>query len=99
MPPRKVGRLITTLLATEWRGVLKRKWNSERPPVFAHLVLSKILGACKARENLARIDCLLDLWEMVPLSIPHLLRAKGRGHQLGLRDDDGHSTMAPQESS
>ena len=63
--------------------MLKRKWNSERPPVFAHLVLSKILGACKARENLARIDCLLDLWERG-------IHTGLAGHTLAeVRDRDG----------
>ena len=62
-PPDKLGHRFTAVLATEWRGVLGRKWNSERPLVFAHVVLTKTLDACKAREIRARIDRRLDLWE------------------------------------
>ena len=40
-----------------------RKWNSKRPLVFSHVVLTKTLGDHKAREIRARIDRLLDLWE------------------------------------
>ena len=47
----------------EWQGAIDRKWNSERPLVFAHLVLTKKIGARKAREIRARIDRQLDLCE------------------------------------
>ena len=43
--------------------MLDRKWNSEIPLVFAHVVLTKILGAQKSREIRARINRRLDLWE------------------------------------
>ena len=43
--------------------MLDRKWNSEIPLVFAHVVLTKILGAHKAREIRARINRRIDLWE------------------------------------
>ena len=62
-PPGKVGLRFTTVLAAEWRGVLGQKWNSKRPLVFAHVVLTKTLGACKSRETRARINRRLDLWE------------------------------------
>ena len=62
-PPSKVGRRITAVHSAEWRGVIDRKWNSKRPLVFAHVVLTKTLDACKAREIRARIDRRLDLWE------------------------------------
>ena len=45
--------------------MLNRKWNSERPLFFAHAVLTKTLGARKAREIRARINRRLDLWERV----------------------------------
>ena len=45
--------------------MIDRKWNSERPLVFAHVVLTKTLDACKAREIRAIIDRRLDLWERV----------------------------------
>ena len=63
MPPWKVGRRFTEVLDAEWLGVLDRKWNYKRPLVFAHEVLTKTLGARKAREIQARIDRQLDLWE------------------------------------
>ena len=43
--------------------MLDRKWNSERPLVFAHVVLTKTKIDRKAREILARINCQLDLCE------------------------------------
>ena len=63
MPPGKVGRWFTTVLAEEWRLVLDWKWNSERPLIFSHAVLAKTLGAHKAREIRARIDRQFDLWK------------------------------------
>ena len=44
-------------------GVLGRNWNSERPLVFAHVVLTKNLGVCRVREIMARITRRMDLWE------------------------------------
>ena len=52
-----------TILAAEWREVLKKSWNSERPLVFAHVVLTKTLGVRRAREIRARITRRMDLWE------------------------------------
>ena len=44
-------------------GVLARSWNSKRPLVFAHVVLTKTLGVRHAREMQARIMWRMDLWE------------------------------------
>ena len=63
MPPSKVGRQFTAVLDVEWQGVLNRKWNSEQPLVFAHVVLTRTLSACKARKIRTSIDRRLDLWE------------------------------------
>ena len=63
MPPSKAGLWFTAVLDAEWLGVLDWKWNSKIPLFFAHLVLTRTLSACKAREILSRIDCCLDLWE------------------------------------
>ena len=41
--------------------MIDQKWNSERPLVFAHVVLTKILGTCKAREIRVIINRRLDL--------------------------------------
>ena len=62
MPYGAVGRQFTGILATEWRGVLGRSWNSERPLVFARIVLMKTLGVCRAREIWTRIMRRMDLW-------------------------------------
>ena len=62
-PPSKVGFQFTSVLAAEWRGVLDWKWNSKRPLVFSHVVLTRTLSSFKAREIRARIDRYLDLWE------------------------------------
>ena len=35
-----MGRRFTEILSAEWRGVLNKSWNSERPLVFSHVVLS-----------------------------------------------------------
>ena len=51
------------ILAAEWRGVISRSWNSKRPLVFAHVVLTKTLGVRRAREIRARITMRMDLWE------------------------------------
>ena len=58
-----MGRRSTAILAAEWRGVLSRSWNSERPLVFAHVFLTKTLGVHWAREIQARITRRIDLWK------------------------------------
>ena len=63
MPSGAVGRLFTAILAAEWRGVLARSWNSKRPVVFAHIVLTKTLGVHQTREIRACITRYMDLWE------------------------------------
>ena len=51
------------ILAAEWQGVISRSWNSKRTLVFAHVVLTKTLGVCQAREIRARITRRMDLWD------------------------------------
>ena len=43
--------------------MLNRSWNSEKPLVFAHVILTKTLGIRWAREIRARITRRIDLWE------------------------------------
>ena len=62
-PSGAVGHRFTTILAAEWRGVISRSWNSERPLVFAHVVRTKMLGVYQAWEIRARITRRMDLWE------------------------------------
>ena len=60
-PSGAVGHRFTTILAEEWQGVLNRSWNSERPLVFAHAVLTKTLGVRGSKEIRARITRRMDL--------------------------------------
>ena len=60
-PSVVVGRRFTAILTAEWQGVLGRSWNSERPLVFAHVVLTKTLGVRRARDIRARITRRMDL--------------------------------------
>ena len=62
-PSGAVRRRFTAILAAEWQGVIPRIWNSERPLVFAHVVLTKTLGVCWARDIQARITRRMELWE------------------------------------
>ena len=64
-PSGAVGRRFTAILAAEWHGVLNRSWNSERPLVFANIVLTKTLGVCRARDIRAWKTQWMDLWERV----------------------------------
>ena len=43
--------------------MIDQKWNSKRPFVFAHVVLTRVLGARKARYIRERIDHQLELWD------------------------------------
>ena len=52
-----------SILAAEWRVVISRSWNSERPLIFAHVVLTKTLGIHRAREIRVRITRRMDLLE------------------------------------
>ena len=58
-----MGRRFTETLAAEWRGVISQSWNSERPLVFAHVVLTKMLSVRRSQETRARITRRMDLWE------------------------------------
>ena len=50
-------------MAAEWQGILSRNWNSERPLIFAHVVLTKSLGVRRSQEIRAKITRRMDLWE------------------------------------
>ena len=43
--------------------MLDWKWDYERPLVFTQVLLTKTLGARKAREIQVSIDLRLELWE------------------------------------
>ena len=62
-PTGVVGCCFTAILAVEWQGVIDRNWKSDRPLVFAHVILTKTLGIHRAREIRARITRRMDLWD------------------------------------
>ena len=64
-PSGAVGRPFAAILAAELQGVLGRSWNSKRPLVFAHVVLTKTFGVRRPQEIWARIIRRMDLWERV----------------------------------
>ena len=41
---------MTEILAVEWKGVLVRCWNSKRLFVFAHVVITKMLGVRRGKD-------------------------------------------------
>ena len=49
-PTGAVGRRFASILDVEWQVLIDQSWNSERPLVFAHVVLTKTLGVRRARE-------------------------------------------------
>ena len=63
MPYGAVGRRFMTILATEWKGVPIKSWNSDMPLVFAHIILTKTLGVCSAKDIRSQITRRMDLWE------------------------------------
>ena len=63
-PSGAVGRRFAAILAAEWWVLLGRSWNSERPLVFSHVVIIKVLGIRRAKDIRSRITSRMDLWEM-----------------------------------
>ena len=61
-PSGAVGRHFTEILAAEWQEVIGRSWNSNRPLVFYHVVLTKTLGVRRSQEIRAKIMWRMDLW-------------------------------------
>ena len=62
-PSGAVEHHFTERLAAEWRGVLDRSWNSERPFVFAPVVLTKTFGVRRDQEIWAGLTRWMDLSE------------------------------------
>ena len=54
-PSGEVGCQFREILAAELQGVIERSWNSEIPPIFAHIVLKKMLGFHRTREIMQHI--------------------------------------------
>ena len=74
--------------------MLARSWNSERPLVFSHVVLTKTLGVRQSREIRARIMRHMDLWErgqhavLVGDAKAEGVAQEGRGASGGEEEDD-----------
>ena len=64
-PTGAVGHRFTAVMVVKWQGVINRSWNSKRPLVFAHCVLTKTLGVRRAQEIRVRITRGVDFWERV----------------------------------
>ena len=59
-PSGAVGHRFTAILATEWQSVLNSSWKSERPLVFANVLLTKKLGIHRPMEIRTRITSRMD---------------------------------------
>jgi hypothetical protein len=57
-----VGRRFLELLTTEFRGVRQRRWNAERPIVFAAVVLQNTKGVRRSKDIRRRLTRRMDLW-------------------------------------
>jgi hypothetical protein len=65
VPKGKVGRrYYLTRLIDEFHQVRERKWNSERPLVFAAVVLQTTPGFCRARDIRQHLTRRMDLWDL-----------------------------------
>ena len=63
-PSVAVEHRFTAILAADWKRVIVRSWDSKSPLlVFAHVVLTKTLGVCRAKDIRARITSPMDLWK------------------------------------
>ena len=75
----------------EWREVIGRCWNYERPFVFYHIILMKMLGICRAKYNLEQITRRMDLLER-GLHAGLLVDAKSEG-----ADREGRAASGEEE--
>ncbi|KAL3795565.1 hypothetical protein ACHAWO_009861 [Cyclotella atomus] len=62
-PKGKIGRAFVEQLTKEWRGVRERHWNSEKPLIFAAVVLRRKASVRSASSIKATIEARLKLWE------------------------------------
>jgi hypothetical protein len=62
-PKGRTGKRFISMLASEFQGVVERKWNSERPIVFAADILQKQAGVSRAKDIRARLMSRMDIWD------------------------------------
>ena len=46
-------------------GILNSSWISERPPALYHIIITRTLGICQAREIRSHIFSQMDIWGKV----------------------------------
>ena len=63
MGRRKIGRRFLSIFTHELRSVRARKWNSERPLVFASTILQSTPGVRRSKDIRLRLAQRMDLWE------------------------------------
>ena len=63
VPTGRIGKRYLKCLTLLWQGVRERKWNSERPLMFAKLILQTTRNVKKSKDVRARLELRMDLWE------------------------------------
>jgi hypothetical protein len=62
VPKGKVGSCFLAKLASEFRGIRARTWNSERPLVYVAVILQTTPGVKRVRDIRRRIEHRMNLW-------------------------------------
>jgi hypothetical protein len=62
VPKGAVGRRFLAILTSEFHGARNRRWNSERPLVFAAVILQTKTGVRRAGDIRRRLTARMDLW-------------------------------------
>ena len=89
LPKGKLGRRFVRTLSDEFRGVRERRWNSERPLVFAGVILRSAQDVRKAPDIRRRIVQRLDLWDAKRFdALVSDTEAEGRSVRQGERTED-----------
>ena len=63
VPQGRVGRGFLRRLTMEFRGVRQRTWNSERPLVFAAVILQEAHGIKRTKDIRAKMEARMGLWD------------------------------------
>ena len=63
VPKGKVGKRFLVQLTLEFQGARERKWNSERPLVFAATILQTTPGVRRSQDIRRRLARRMDLWD------------------------------------
>jgi len=63
VPKGPVGKRFVKILTQELRGVRTRQWNSEKPLLFAAVILQKAEGVTGSGDIRRRLTQRMDLWD------------------------------------